>query len=346
MEIKKYLSKEQIEQWNQMIDKAHNIVVMGHSGPDGDAMGSVLAMTHYLQRQGKNVVPMTPNTCPDFLHWMPGVENVVVYRNKTRKAQAILKECDLVICLDFNALKRLEEMQRAVSECKAPRIMVDHHLDPEPGADLLISDPTAAATCEILFCVLCQLGVYEQMDVDMASCLYCGLMTDTGAFAYNSNRATLFQIVAMLIAKGIDKDQIYRNVYYSYSENRLRLMGYLMYEKMEYFPQEHASLFALTEEEMKRFSFIRGDAEGFVNMPLQIKGTKLSISLREDTEKPIIRVSLRSIGNFPCNEMAERFFNGGGHYNAAGGWLPKPMESAVEVARKAIAAYREVLGSE
>ena len=166
-------------------------------------------------------------------------------------------------------------------------------------------------------------------------------MTDTGAFAYNSNRAELFHIVGMLIAKGIDKDKIYRNVYYSYTESRLRLMGYLMYEKMEYFPEEHVALFALTEKEMEHFNFVRGDAEGFVNMPLQIKGTILSISLREDTEKPIVRVSLRSVGDFPCNEMAERFFNGGGHLNAAGGWLPKPIDTAIQTARQAIKSLSE-----
>ena len=343
MEIKKYLSQQQMQQWHQLVDGASNVAVLGHSGPDGDAMGSILAMTRYLQSIGKNAVPMTPNASPDFLHWLPGSEQVVVYRNKTRKAKELLAACDLVICLDFNSLRRLEDMQQAVSQCSAPRIMIDHHLAPEPMAELIVSDSDAAATCEILFCVLHQIGAYEQMTREMAVSLYCGLMTDTGAFAYNSNRPIIFQIVAMLLKKGIDKDKIYRQVYYSYTENRLRLMGYLMHEKMEYFPEEHAALFTLTEEEMNRFGFVRGDAEGFVNMPLQIKGTKLSISLREDTEKPVVRVSLRSVGDFPCNEMAERFFNGGGHLNAAGGWLPKPMGLAIVAARKAIAAYRKVL---
>ena len=343
MEVKSYLSTQQIEQWAQMVGEARNIVVLGHSGPDGDAMGAILALTRYLQGLGKNVVPMTPNACPDFLRWLPGVEQVIFFRNNQRKGRKALEDCDLVFCLDFNSLKRLEDLCHAVECCPARRIMIDHHLDPEPVAELTVSDPKAAATCEILFCILYQLGAYEGMTRDMAACLYCGLMTDTGAFAYNSCRAELFHIVGMLIGKGIDKDKIYRNVYYSYTESRLRLMGYLMYEKMEYFAGEHAALFALTEQEMTRFNFIRGDAEGFVNMPLQIKGTKLSISLREDTEKPIIRVSLRSVGEFPCNEMAERFFNGGGHLNAAGGWLPKPMEQAVEAVREAIAACHDML---
>ncbi len=343
MEVKNYLSTQQAEQWTQMVGEAHNIVVLGHAGPDGDAIGAVLALTQHLQAAGKEVVPITPNACPDFLRWMPGVEQVVFFRNKPQKAQQALERCDLVFCLDFNSLQRLEDLCPLVESCSAPRIMIDHHLDPEPMAALTVSDSNASATCEILFCILHQLGAYESITRNIASCLYCGLMTDTGAFAYNSNRAELFHIIAMLIAKGIDKDQIYRNVYYSYTESRLRLMGYLMNEKLEYFPEAHTALFALTEEEMKRFNFVRGDAEGFVNLPLQIKGTKLSISLREDTEKPVVRVSLRSIGDFPCNEMAERFFNGGGHFNASGGSLPKPIEEAVVTARKAIAACAEKL---
>lgn len=343
MEVRNYLSTQQAEQWAQMVGKARNIVVLGHAGPDGDAMGAVLALTHYLQAMGKEVVPMTPNACPDFLRWMPGIEQVVFFRNKQRKARQALDKCDLFFCLDFNSLQRLEDLRPFVEKRPVARIMIDHHLDPEPMAALTVSDPAASATCEILFCILHQLGAYQSMTRDIASCLYCGLMTDTGAFAYNSNRAELFNIIAMLIAKGIDKDRIYRNVYYSYTESRLRLMGYLMNEKMQYFPEEHTALFALTEEEMTRFNFIRGDAEGFVNLPLQIKDTKLSISLREDTEKPIVRVSLRSVGDFPCNEMAERFFHGGGHLNAAGGSLPKPIDKAVETARKAIAAFSEKL---
>ena len=341
MEIKKYLSAEQLEQWRRMVDEASNIAVLGHSGPDGDAMGSMLALASYLQGLGKKVTLITPNACPDFLRWLPGAEQVIFFRNKQRKGVKALEECDLVFCLDFNGLDRLEEMRRCVEHSKARRIMIDHHLDPEPMAELMVSDPRAAATCEVLFCIFHQLGAYEGMSQDIATCLYCGLMTDTGAFAYNSNRAELFHIVGMLIAKGIDKDKIYRNVYYSYTESRLRLMGYLMYEKMEYFPEEHVALFALTEKEMVHFNFVRGDAEGFVNMPLQIKGTILSISLREDTEKPIVRVSLRSVGDFPCNEMAERFFNGGGHLNAAGGWLPKPIDTAIQTARQAIKSLSE-----
>lgn len=343
MELTKYLNEETMPHWHRLVDGATNVVLLGHSGPDGDAMGSVLAMLQYLESEGKEVTAITPNPCPDFLRWLPDIQRVVFARNNPNKAEEAIQNADLIICLDFNGWGRLDELGDLVESLSAPKIMIDHHIAPADGVDLLISNPGASATCEIVFCLLHQLGAYERMSKDIAQCLYCGIMTDTGAFAYNSNRPELFVITALLINCGIDKDEIYRNVYYSYSESRLRLMGHLMCNKMIYMAHEHTSLYWLTLDEMKHFAFVRGDAEGFVNLPLQIKGTKLSIALREDTEQPVVRVSLRSVGDFPCNEMAERFFNGGGHKNAAGGSLPKPIETAVETAKKAIAAYRDRL---
>ncbi len=343
MQLTQYLSPADLELWHELVDPAQRIVILGHAGPDGDAMGAILAMTHYLASLGKQATPMTPNACPDFLHWLPGGERVVVAKNNPAKAQALFDEADLVVCMDFNTLARLEDLCPMAEACTAPRILIDHHLDPQPIARLTISDPSASATCQILFCLLYQLGAYPTINRQTASCLYCGMMTDTGAFAYNCNKPEVFNIVALLLERGIDKDKIYRRVYYSYAEKRLRLMGYLMYRKMIYIHAAHTAIFSLDMAEMHRFNYRRGDAEGFVNMPLQIKDTKLSISLREDTEKPLIRVSLRSVGDFPCNKMAEEFFNGGGHLNAAGGSLPKPMNQALQTARRAVEAYMDLL---
>ena len=169
------------------------------------------------------------------------------------------------------------------------------------------------------------------------------MMTDTGGFTYSSSRPEIYEVISLLLSKGIDKDKIYRNVFNVYSVDRIRLTGYILYEKLQFLADNHASLFTLTREEMKRFNFIRGDAEGLVNMPLQVKGMRLSISLREDTERDVVRVSLRSVDDFPCNKMAEEFFNGGGHPNASGGELPFPLSDAVETAQKAIEAYRHLL---
>ena len=181
------------------------------------------------------------------------------------------------------------------------------------------------------------------MTTAAATCLYTGMMTDTGGFTYNSANPEIYEIIALLLTKGIDKDKIYRNVFHVFSTDRIRLTGYVLYEKLQFFAKNKAAVFTLTREEMKRFHFIRGDAEGLVNMPLQVKGMKLSISLREDTERDVVRVSLRSVDDFPCNRMAEEFFNGGGHLNASGGELPFPLEEAEKTAQRAIEAYQHLL---
>ena len=343
MNLKKYLSDAEVEKWHQLVERANNIVVFGHSGPDGDAMGSVLALIHYFHKIGKHATAITPTPCPDFLKWLPGVERIFTLNTPANKAMKAIEQCDLVVCLDFSSYGRLEDLSETVERLQVPIIVVDHHLNPQIKADLMVDDTNACATCEVLYSILQQVDSERMRDKTIATCIYCGMMTDTGAFAYNSNRPEIFLITAMLIESGIDKDKIYRNVYYNYSEARVRLMGYILSEKMRYFPDLHTAIYTLNTDETKRFSFVRGDAEGFVNLPLQIKGTRLSISMREDSEKPIVRISLRSVDNFPCNKMAEEFFNGGGHLNAAGGSLPKPIESAYAVALKAIEAYRTLL---
>ena len=188
------------------------------------------------------------------------------------------------------------------------------------------------------------MGGFEKLDKHFAAPIYCGMMTDTGGFLWNSTRCEIYFIIGELLTKRIDKDKSYRNVYHNYSENRIRLMGYVMYEKLVYLPKFNAAYYTLTKEEQKRFNFIKGDAEGLVNIPQQIKGLKLSISLREDSDKPnLIWVSLRSVDDFPCNLMAEQFFNGGGHLNASGGRINGTMEEAVEIVKKAIIAYENKL---
>ena len=204
--------------------------------------------------------------------------------------------------------------------------------------------PEASSTCELVFRLAWQLGCFEAQGKHFAVPVYCGMMTDTGAFTYNSDSPDIYFIISQLLTKHINKDKIYRNVYHNFSENRLRLTGYVMYQKLVVDQMRHASYFTLTRDDLKRFHFMKGDAEGLVNMPLQIKGLKLSISLREDKEKDnLVWVSLRSVDQFPCNEVAARFFNGGGHLNASGGRLNCTIEEAVKVAEEAIKAFEGLL---
>ncbi len=338
------LSNKELFKLVHIIKSARNIVVCGHHSPDGDALGSALAWANYLRGIGKNVQVIMPNLFPDFLKWMPGAEDVLFFNRQTDRCKHSIENAHLICCLDFNELGRLHEMSECVIHSKAEKIIIDHHLEPaREGFALTLSYPSFCATSEIIFRLICDLGAYDELSKNSATALYTGMMTDTGGFTYNSTRPEIYEAISMLLAKGIDKDKIYRNVNNNYSEGRLRLMGYLLHEKLHFFRGNRASLFTLNREEMARFGFKRGDTEGLVNIPLQVKGMRLSISLREDTEKDVIRVSLRSVDDFPCNKMAEKFFNGGGHLNASGGELPFPMEEAVKAVEKAIEEFSDML---
>lgn len=331
------LTEEQAAELRHLIDGAQNIIIVCHRNPDGDAIGSSLGMAGYLTALGKEATVIIPDAYPDFLMWMPGTQNIVRYDKHPEKAAMMLKICDLIVCLDFNTVGRVgEEMQTAVEASKAKRILIDHHLDPDIDAEVIVSEPLACSTAYLVYKVIEQLGGYDIMDKNTATCLYCGMMTDTGAFTYNSSDPEIYNVISRLIAKGINKDKIYRNVNWVFSVSRMRLWGHIL-QKFVVSDDGKASYFTITRDDMKKFNFIKGDAEGLVNMPLQIRGMKLSISLREDTEKPnVVWVSLRSVDDFPCNKMSERYFNGGGHHNAAGGRLYCSIEEAELITRKAI----------
>lgn len=337
------LNGQELLQLMGMLRQARRVVVCGHSSPDGDAIGSALAWAEYLKHLGKHVTVVMPNPCPDFLFWLPGSRQIIFYSQAQDRAMEAIAAADLICCLDFREMERLQDMTGAIHGSKATRLIIDHHLGNTVEGDLLISRPEMSSTCEIVLRLLEAIGGFDSMSRSGAAALYTGMMTDTGGFVYNSNHPEIFILISMLLTKGIDKDKIYRNVYYCYSEHRLRLTGYILNEKLAFYEGHKAAIYTLTREEMKRFHFIRGDAEGLVNMPLQVKGMRLSISLREDTEKDIVRVSLRSVDDFPCNKMAAEFFNGGGHLNASGGQLALPLDEAVKVAEKAIETYRELL---
>lgn len=342
--MKNLLNEQELQALRTHIAQSSRILICAHRGPDGDAVGSSLGWAEYLRQQGKQVDIVMPTPFPDFLRWMPGSQDIRFYARHEAEAEPVIAQADLIFCLDFNGLQRLQEMQAPVAAAQAKRIIIDHHLDPDRSiAAQVVSFPTRCSTSEIVCRLIIELGGWDALPQKAAVCLYTGMMTDTGGFTYNSNDPEIYEVISMLLTKGIDKDKIYRNVFNVYSEDRMRLTGYILYRKLRFYYNRHASIFALTREEMRRFHFIRGDAEGLVNMPLQVKGMRLSISLREDTERDVVRVSLRSVDDFPCNRMAEEFFNGGGHLNASGGELPFPLSEAMLTAERAIKAYADLL---
>ena len=339
------LTNDEVASLRSLVNNSTNIVNICHTNADGDALGSVLAWAEYLKQQGKNVTVIVPDMYPDFLQWLSGTQSIVRFDKKKDEATQLLKDADLVCCMDFNTLSRSsEEIERVLLEAHKPLLLIDHHLSPSNNYKLSLSYPTMSSTAEVVFRLIWQLGGYESMTRNMAVNIYCGMMTDTGGFTFNSSRPEIFFIISQLIAKGIDKDKIYRNIYHVFSVDRLRLTGYILYQKMKVLTPLRASYYTISREEQKRFHFIKGDAEGLVNLPLQIKGHRLSISMREDTEKDnLIWISLRSVDDFPCNKMAEEFFNGGGHKNASGGKLYCSLDEAEKIARKAIQAYAKML---
>ena len=338
------MTSDQLARLSQLISTSTTIVITTHKSPDGDAIGSSLGLAEYLRTLGKDATVVVPDQYPDFLHWLPNSEKIVRYDKHREKGDMLLKIADLVFCLDYNAPSRVDEMEEALMNSKAVKVLIDHHLKPDVPADLVISEPAACSTSELIFRIVWQLQAFEQQSRQFAVSVYCGMMTDTGGFTFNSSRPEIYFIISQLLTKNIDKDKIYRNVYHNYSENRLRLMGYVMYKKLVVLPEFHAAFYALTKEELDRFHFVKGDAEGLVNIPQQIKGLKLSISLREDTDKPdTVWVSLRSVDDFPCNLMAEQFFNGGGHLNASGGRLNCSVDEAIETVKQAVIAFSDQL---
>lgn len=324
--IPKILSKSEADALSRSIDDARRIVVVCHVAPDGDAIGSSLALWHTLRGLGKDVFVVVPDACPASLRFLNGYKDILVYTRYTEFAQQLLENADLIFCLDFNEPKRVDKMETALTASKARKILIDHHLHPAPFCDMTISHPEISSTCEVLFRVICSLGLFEQMGVDAASAIYTGMMTDTGNFTYNSNYPEIYITIAELIKKGIDKDWIYARIHNTNSENKLRLNGYAIAQKMEVFPEQCAALITLSQNELNQYDYQKGDTEGLVNVPLSMEHILFSAFLREESN--LIKISLRSKGSFPANKIASDYFNGGGHLNAAGGEFYGTLQEA------------------
>ncbi|MFV0544774.1 MAG: DHH family phosphoesterase [Bacteroides sp.] len=343
--LTKVIDQTKIDHFEKWIDRADKIVIVSHVSPDGDAIGASLGLYHFLNSLEKTVNVIVPNAFPDFLKWMPGSKDILLYDRYQEFADKLIAEADVICCLDFNAIKRVDEMATAVASSPARKAMVDHHLHPEEFCQIVMSYPHISSTSELIFRLICRLGAFSDITKECAECIYTGMMTDTGSFTYNSNNQEIYFIISELLSKGIDKDDIYRKVYNTYSESRLRLMGYVL-SNMKVYKNHNAALISLRKDEQSQFDYIKGDSEGFVNIPLSIKDVRFSCFLREDTEKRMIKISLRSVGKFPCNRLAADFFNGGGHLNASGGEFYGTMEEAMDTFEKALEKYKSLLTAE
>ncbi|MEZ5198513.1 MAG: bifunctional oligoribonuclease/PAP phosphatase NrnA [Bacteroidales bacterium] len=316
-------------------------MLTSHSNPDGDALGSGLATYHFLKQMGHDVKFLVPNPYPDFLNWMPGQEDIIIYEKDREIADKLFGNAELLFSLDYNAPSRLGIAEDAFKNAKGIKIMIDHHISPEIEAyDHICSTVDTSSTSELVFDFIEAIDS-NLLNIPIAECLYTGIMTDTGSFSYACNSEKTFLTASILVKTGMDCVRINRMVYNTYSEGRLRLLGYALSEKLKVFPELSTAYISLSRDELNRFNYQVGDTEGLVNYALSIKGIKLAALFTERKDK--IRISFRSVGGFSVNDLARKYFEGGGHKNAAGGDSYLPMDKTLEKFEKLIITFKNDL---
>ena len=339
--LNKIIAEENIQKAKKLINKYDKIIIVTHTSPDGDALGSSLALYHFLLEYGKQVDVIVPNEFPDFLQWMPGAGEVVIAEKNLSIATELFEAAELIFFLDFNVLKRIEQLETPALNASAKKILIDHHLEPEKFSNIIISHPEISSTAELIFRFICRMGFFEYINKSCAECIYTGMMTDTGAFTFNSNSPAIYFIISELLLKGIDKDAIYSQIYCKNSGRRVRMQGFVLYKKMRLLREYKTALISLSYEEHQQFRSQKGDTEGFVNIPLSIENIVFSAFIRE--EKDVVRISLRSRGDFPTNQFAKEVFGGGGHLNASGGEFYGKLEDALRLFEEALPRYKRFL---
>lgn len=317
-----------IENVRNLLSEPKKIVITSHVNPDGDAVGSSLGLFWFLTGLGHQVHVVIPNSFPSFLTWMPGCDQILHHKDQIQLSKEHIASAEIIFCLDFNALNRLDNLEEAVRNAQGIKVLIDHHTQPAQEFDHMISVVETSSTSEIIFDFISTFKKPDLIDQRVAECIFAGIMTDTGSFSYACNYENTFNIVARLIALGIDAEHIHRLVYDTYTESRMRLLGYSLSDKLRVWNHYHTAYISLTKQELRRFKHRIGDTEGIVNYALSIKGINLAILIME--REKYIRLSFRSKGNFSVNELARRYFNGGGHKNAAGGNSYIGMEKTLE----------------
>ncbi len=322
------IDKNILNTLNNFIGSAKNIVITTHHNPDGDAIGSVLGLYHALKTKNITSAMITPNGFPNFLAWMPEANSIVDYSKNKKKAEELLANADLIFCLDFNGYRRVEGMAEVLEKSTAKHILIDHHPDPESTFDIQVSFTEVSSTAELVYEVIEQLYGPDNINYNCAVCLYTGIMTDTGSFSYACSHQQTFAIAGKLVEKGVNVEEVQGLVYNNFTENRMRLLGFSLAERMKVFPEYKAAYIWLYRNDLKRFKHQLGDTEGFVNYPLSIKGINFSALFTENDNH--IKVSLRSRGNFAVNQFSKLYYQGGGHKNAAGGKAFMSMDETIK----------------
>jgi len=327
-----------------LLNTPKKVIITSHQKPDGDAMGSSLGLYHFLIQFGHTVTVISPTNWADFLKWMPAVKNVLDYERQFVVADALIDEADWVFCLDFNTLSRTKRMEEKLNNCTAERILIDHHQAPQVEKFAYgISDTGKSSTCEMVYDFICASGNDDKINEEVATCLYTGVMTDTGSFRFPSTTASVHRMVAHLKEKGLQHSIIHENLFDNYLENRFRFIGNVLMNRMEIFYEYNTALIVIPQQDLIKYGVITGDTEGLVNYPLSIKGIKLAVIIIDRGEER--KSSFRSKDSFDANTFARKYFNGGGHFNAAGGQNKEPLEVVVAMFMKAIKENKDQLSN-
>jgi len=313
---------------SNLFSAAENILLISHINPDGDAIGAQLALYHYIKPRGRNVKLLSPNFLQEFLKWMDGVDQINIYIQERNKCRKLIEEADLIVMLDFNQPNRLGEAQYLVMASNAKKVIIDHHLDPYNFADLIISEPSFCSTSEIIHELVCGMGGIQMITKSYAEAIYVGIITDTGNFEHGSYSSRTFRIIADLLDTGLEKEKVLDLIYNNYSAERIRLEGFALNQRMVVIPEYKTAYIYLSKEDLLNYKHVKGDTEGFVNIPLSIKGIHFSALFIEKDN--FIKISFRSKGHFPSNEFASQYFSGGGHLNASGGEYTDSLRNTVD----------------
>lgn len=333
----KDFSKENISKINTVLEGEKRIVIIGHNNPDGDAIGGSLGLYNVLNKTEHEVSVVMPSKPASFLEWLPNQKDIIVFKEDEKLASQLLEDAEIIFCIDFNSSHRVDIAQKNLEDTKAIKFLIDHHPSPETDAEFVFSDTSVSSASELVYEFIRETNLHKHFNRDAATCIYTGIMTDTLNFSVNSSRQETFAIVGELLAYKIDKDFIYDKVNNNYSINRLKLVGYLLYKKMQVIDEHGVALIVFTEEEMQRFNFVDGDHEGIVNMPLSVAEIKASIIAVEKDD--FVKLSLRSKGEIDVNKLARKYFNGGGHTNAAGGRVFMKINEVEEYIKKSLDEY-------
>jgi len=337
------MNSDDFNSLKEILSKPKRIAIVTHRNPDGDAYGSSLAMYFYLKKLKHDVRVVSPNDCPGFLKWMPGEKEIVVYENDLKRATEILERSEIIFTLDFNALHRLGDLMGGFMETLSPvYVMIDHHQQPDDFAQFTFVDPAICSTSQMVYQFMETMEDLNLLDEPMATCLYTGILTDTGSFRFPATDSTTHRIVADLLDHGAKNAEIYNKIHDVNTYERLQLLSRALHNLVVLKPLKTAYI-SLSQNELNRFNYQRGDTEGFVNYALSVKNVIFAVIFIEDRKQKIIKMSFRSVGSFSVNEFARQHFDGGGHINAAGGRSELSLSETIEKFRGLLPLYEDQL---